>query len=446
MLRALIGFFGIMSLFATMSALAAPPVIDGRQAVGSVRTTPGTGLCGSATHFMATQPLVSQADAVALMNKPTTDAAILGRTVQIFDSINFRNGQPNTNGDYTLPNYRDAVFPYSLDPMATPMGTDSNIAIRLRGYFNVPATLVGKTISIGVNCDDFCSLRIGTTNFMPPGNEYVSARVIKQVMFKDSGLYPVEIIYYQNGSTAYLEWSRTDSAVPECPNDICQIPLTDTTAYAGQFKLLQKNELYSAVVGENSSCQECGSPGMDCSAGNYCGNGLCQACNLPDHCGTGCIKCPTSASICKAGNCVECIVDDLCPNGEICETNVGKCVTAPSCTRNDQCSSPWICDLVSNRCQNPPRPCTTDAMCIAGQTCDMTTLICRTPNAPVFLRRQMVTGCAAAGPTDTQTSRGRSVPVGLGFLFGMAGVIMVLRSKRPGQKAPTIVDADKLLR
>lgn len=425
MLRALIGFLGIMSLFATMAALAAPPVIDGRQAVAGARTSPGTGLCGTVTHFMSAQPVSSHADAVALMNKPTTDPAILGRTAQVFGNINFRNGQPNTNGDYTLPSYRDEVFPYSLDPMATPMGTDSNIVLRLRGYFNVPATLSGKTISFGVNCDDFCSLRIGTTDLMPAGNELVSARVIKQVTFKDSGLYPLEIVYYQNGSTAYLEWARTDNAVAECPNDICQIHLTDPP-YNGQFKLLQKSELYSSVVGENPSCQECGAPGMDCSTGNYCGDGLCQACTLPDHCGPTCIKCPTSASICKAGQCVECIADDLCPNGEICETNAGKCMIAPSCTRNDQCSSPWICDPTSNHCQNPPRPCTTDAMCFAGQTCDMTRLICRTTNAPVFLPRQMVAGCAASG----RDGRDQVAPTGLVLLFGLAGFIMFLRSGR----------------
>lgn len=426
MLRASIGFLGIMSLFATMEALAAPPVIDGRQAVAGARTSPGTGLCGSVTHFMAAQPLVSQADAVALMNKPATDPAVLGRTARLFEDINFRNGQPNTNGDYTLPNYRDEVFPYSLDPMATPMGTDSNIALRLRGYFNVPATLIGKTISFGVNCDDFCSLRIGTTDLMPPGNELVSARVIKQVTFKDSGLYPVEIVYYQNGSTAYLEWARTDNPVAECPNDICQDHLTDPI-YNGQFKLLQKSELYSSVVGENPSCQECGAPGMDCSTGNYCGNGLCQACNLPDHCGPTCIKCPTSASICKAGQCVECIADDLCSNGEICETNAGKCMIAPSCTSNYQCSSPWICDLASNHCQNPPRPCTTDAMCFAPQKCDMVALICRTPNAPGFLPRQIVTGCSAS----ERDGRDRSVPTVLILLFGLAGVLIFRSLKHP---------------
>lgn len=438
------------------TAHAAPPVIDKSQRVAEPRASAGTGICGSVTHFTAAQPLVSQADAVALLNKPTTDAAILGRTARLFDNINFRNGQPNTNGDFTLPNYRDEVFPYSLDPMATPMGTDSNIAIRLRGYFNVPATLIGKTISFGVNCDDFCSLRIGTTSLMPPGNELVSARVIKQVSFKDAGLYPIEMIYYQNGSTAYLEWARTDTAVPECPNDICQIPLTDTTTYAGQFKLIQKSELYSAVVGENPSCQECGAPGMDCSTGNYCGDGLCQACNLPDHCGPTCTKCPANAYICKAGACVQCIADDQCPNGQICDTNGGKCVIAPPCSRNDQCPSPWICDLSTNRCENPPRPCTMDSMCTAPQTCDTVKMVCRTPpkqcNADSDclagyycdladhlckqrLERHYVGGQAGCSMSQGHDRGARGTATGMIALFGLAMLGLGLRLRRQRTEA-----------
>ena len=207
---------------------------------------------------------LSKADAEVLLNKPTTDPAILGRTARVLDNINFRNGQMNTAGDFTLPNYQDEVLPYSLDPMANPMGTDANITLRLRGYFNVPATLAGKTISFGLNCDDFCSLKVGTTDLMQVGNELKSARVISQVSFKDPGLYPIEMVYYQNGSTAYLEWSRTETAVPGCPNDVCTTSLTDPS-YSGAFKLIASSELYSAKTGANPGCQECGAPGMDCS-------------------------------------------------------------------------------------------------------------------------------------------------------------------------------------
>ena len=117
----------------------AVPIIDKSQAAAEARTDPGTGICGSITHFTAGQPLVKQSEAEALLNKPTTDPAILGRTARLFDNINFRNGQPNTNGDFTLPNYRDEVFPYSMDPKwRRPWVPTRTSPCDLRGYFNVP--------------------------------------------------------------------------------------------------------------------------------------------------------------------------------------------------------------------------------------------------------------------------------------------------------------------
>jgi outer membrane exchange protein TraA len=143
--------------------------------------------------------------------------------------------------------FRLGRFPLQRGSQRHAAGDDNNIALRLRGYFNVPATLAGKVIDFGLNCDDFCSLTIGSTPVIPVADERVSARVIRQVTFQDPGLYPVELVYYQNGSTGYLEWSRTTAAVPECPNDICGTPLTDPS-YNRAFTLIVREELYSSRV------------------------------------------------------------------------------------------------------------------------------------------------------------------------------------------------------
>jgi outer membrane exchange protein TraA len=278
-----------VALFST--AAANPITFTKSQAAAGPRSDVGTGLCGSATHFLATQPLNNRAEAVAILDKPTTDPAVLERATRIFGNLNLRNGQTNAAGDFTQPAAPDALLPFSKDAAALPMGTDSNIAFRLRGYFNVPATLAGKTLSFGVNCDDFCALQIGKTTVLT-ADERISARVIKQVIFGDAGLYPVELIYYQNGSTAFLEWARADTAVQECPNDICLTPLTD--------------------------------------AGSYCGDGLCQTCNTADHCGASCQVCPATARQCSAaGTCVECTTSTQCTGGGSCDVASGRCQTTP---------------------------------------------------------------------------------------------------------------------
>lgn len=149
---------------------------------------------------------------------------------------------------------------------------------------------------------------------------------------------------------AYLEWARTDTAVPECPSDLCTTPLTDPGLYLDKFKLVWY-------------------PGMSCSTGNYCGDGLCQACNTPTHCGPSCITCPAAFNLCSAGRCVQCVADDQCPPWQICDIPNGKCAIAPPGNRNDQCTMPWRCALTTHRCQNPPIPCVTTPDCPMGLMC-----------------------------------------------------------------------------
>jgi outer membrane exchange protein TraA len=365
------------------NAQAAPvPPIDKSQRAAPPRTDVGTGICGNITHFAQPQtPLTQKSDAEMILNLPMGNSMILGRTARIFDNINFRNSQPGSNGDFQPPNYRKDFFPYSSDPSAMPTGDDNNIALRLRGYFNVPATLTGKVIDFGLNCDDFCSLTVGTTPVIPVADERISARVIRQVTFKDPGLYPVELVYYQNGSTAYLEWSHTTTAIPECPNDICGTSLT-APSYNMAFVPMAREELYSSIVGSNPGCQECGAAGMPpCSTGNYCGDGLCQSCVTPDHCGATCITCPQNRYICSAGQCVQCTADDQCPNGQTCNIGTGTCTPPMACSTGNDCPKGQVCDADMHVCVNPPMTCATNdpGMCPAGQMCDLVHHICKTP-------------------------------------------------------------------
>lgn len=355
-------------LFCTMClpfAAATPLTIDKGQAVAKSRTDPGTGLCGNSTHLkMPPMPLGSKADAVLYLDKVTTDSSILGRTLRIFDSSNFRNGQVGADGDFTDPDYPDAGFPYTMAAGASPTGNDIFFALRLRGYLNVPATLAGKMIDFGVHCDDACSLSIGATAILKAGESF-SARVIRQVTFQEPGLYPVEIVHYQNGSEAYLEWARTDSTVPECPNDVCEFSLTTT----GQFKLLQPAELYSAIVGASATCQECGDPGQPaCAAGNYCADGLCQSCNAQDHCGATCQPCPAETRECVNGTCITgCSSDGIAKqedkDGDLRDDGCDNCLGLANPDQKDTDG-----DGIGDECDNCPTVANPEQATAAGGT------------------------------------------------------------------------------
>lgn len=356
------------------SSALAQVTIDKAQSVAGPRADTGTGACGTFIQFkrQATPPVVpaTKQDAEALLNRPATDTAFIGaRLSRLVDRINLRNGATGVvEGDFTSPMYADEFFPYSKSSQANPMGSDVDIAMRLRGYFNVSSELVGKTLSFALNCDDFCALRIGQTDVVPGFNTTQSQRYIKQVRFPDAGLYPIELIYFQTAGAAYLEWAFADVAQPEC-SQFCTTPLTDAALYGGKFQLVPPARLFSAVEGENGACQECGSAALSCSSGSFCSDGLCAACNKPDHCGATCAACPPNARICSVSGCVQCILDADCDEGLVCET--GRCVTATRCIRSEDCKQPGqICDPMANICRMPDTPCTTKEMCPNRQLCD----------------------------------------------------------------------------
>ncbi|MEP6908751.1 MAG: OmpA family protein, partial [Pseudoxanthomonas sp.] len=80
------------------------------------------------------------------------------------------------------------------------------------------------------------------------------------------------------------------------------------------------------------SCQECSSD-SNCTMGSYCvkdwgptpPDGLCQQCNVPDHCGADCMVCGTADPICTASGCVQCLVDTDCPADNRCDLTAHTC-------------------------------------------------------------------------------------------------------------------------
>ena len=350
-------------------------IIDSSQSVALPRRDPGTGICASTIHMKSgfigfRSP--DGADAAGYLNKDwMSDPTITGRVSRLFTTINLRNANDNSLGDFTGAKGMDDLMPFSNSSLAVPRDDDTNIAMRIRGYFNVPSTLAGKTIAFGVYCNDLCSMKVGKDKIqLTPVADTVLAtsRMIYRVQFKQPGLYPIEVLYYQNSDVGFLEWARTDVDVMECPNNLCSVSLTDPM-FMDKFKLIDKSELYSSIANENASCQECGAPGQNCSPGNYCGDGLCQACDVPGHCGPSCVSCPANARLCSAGRCVECVDDVQCPAGRTCDIPNGQCTDATPCGKTEDCPPGKICDPKQQICVNPWKPCATTDMCLVGQVC-----------------------------------------------------------------------------
>lgn len=332
----------VAPLAAVQPARAVPVSIPTETAVAPLRTDLGDGVCITAVH--AQDPPQFQIafnsieDALGLLNQSSTRLVRDGLVSNVFPFVNFANGDPVALGDFE----GDLSFPFSRSAGSTPQNNDRNMAVRVRGYLNINTASASFPRTLGLYADDGVRLRIGNIPITVPDlDERRSARMIRQVDYAKSGLYPFELVYYQNGSEAVLELSGT----PLMNLDDMTPP---TNLKSLGFRVLgtelPNREMYSARSGKVAMCMECSSD-MSCMPGNYCAKdwgpvapeGLCAPCNLPDHCGPSCMRCPDDRRICgSGGSCVECSADSDCSDGKICDTATHSC-RWKTCTETGDC-------------------------------------------------------------------------------------------------------------
>lgn len=454
-----------LSLLCGLAALpslasAAPIVIEKTEAVADARRDLGTGVCGSAINFTA-PPLQTVDAAKALLDLPISDPKInMKKATATFNNINFRNAYPGAEGDFKAPESTETWLPYSSDIAAVPRGLDTSIAFRLRGYLNVSSNNGGQPLAYGLNCNDACRLSIGKSKIVVLNGDdddpIVTGTRSRQVIFKAPGLYPVELLYFQNANEGFVEWAST--MMPQQTEDDAQITSFDKT----RWKIVTGGELFNAITGTNPSCQECGSAGMDCSSGQYCGDGLCQPCDQPDHCGASCMRCPDNARLCYQGKCVQCTSDAMCPAGQSC-TN-GTCGPPKSCDTDKDClASGKVCDPNDKICVTPPMSCKGDMECPAGQLCDAgfcrtkpmtcsfdsdckTGFYCDTGKGIClprgrFLYEGGLGGCSAGSQTTQSTSSQAGFAV-LGL--ALVGMLAAARRRRTGQARSLMSGAQRI--
>ena len=331
--RYAIPIFAFLSA-APQLALAEPLQIAATQIVAPPRKDIGDGLCVTVVH--AADPALGQVafnsvdDAVALLNRAQTPLTEDGRISARYSLIDFRNNDPVSVGDFT----GGDLFPYSDNPGAVPQGNDRNFAVRVRGYINVdPPESIGLRRTIGLYADDGARLSIGGQPVTTPDlNQRISNRRIRNVQYAANGMYPIELLYYQDGSLAVLELSESNVWVPETTK------LTDLSSLdfypigEPRKNRFVNTELYTARVGSVTQCVECNDDAT-CGKANYCAKdwgtiapaGLCQPCNFATHCGPSCLACGSDAPICDGSSCIQCRTDSDCKSGNLCDLTSHRC-------------------------------------------------------------------------------------------------------------------------
>jgi outer membrane protein OmpA-like peptidoglycan-associated protein len=416
-------------------------VVPAAAAVSAPRAGSGTGLCmnavkvtGAGAYFDVTgdtgvNEAVRLLDLALLQNMVQPPISAVARGGR-YKTLNFRTLASGSLGEFTSPNYVDEWFPFTTNGM--PTGDERNFASRLRGYFNIATA---GLYTFALHGDDYARLRIGQDVILTV-RDGLSELQTRQVQFVERGLYPFEILHFQNGSEAILELSRAPGAQPEG----AQLTI-DPTLYS----LFTQSELFSAVVGQGS-CRECASDPA-CLPSYFCRDSLCQPCILKDRCGPTCGPCTGMRPICHAPNedpetarCVQCVVDADCPNNHSC-TPTGDC--KPNACKDDKECEPGKCERDAGICLPPA--CKLDTDCPLGQFCEKgecrmcppgEEAVPRSPSeqdkiAPRCVRpgyRGGWAGCSVApSQAQGQPPTGAALLLGLGlFVIGLAG----LRARR----------------
>ncbi|MDW8283186.1 MAG: thrombospondin type 3 repeat-containing protein [Myxococcales bacterium] len=317
-------------------AAAAPIDIEANRASAPPRSDQGHGICTTAVHLNQDDLLTGVEVAEAYLAQSVGMNRVDGKVSFPYATIDFRNSAPTAGGDY--PDNRP--LPFTALPGTPQVGNERNIAMRVRGYINIYRPGI---FTFAVLADDGYRLRIGGKDILSSVG-FASLRDSRQVRFAAQGLYPIELVYFQNTGPAMLELSyadREDLEVQHSP-----------TPLGGGFSLVPQAALFSAVAGR-SDCTECNDDAT-CgpTMGRYCRDGLCQPCIVPARCGQNCQPCPASQPVCNGSACVECSASDtsVCDRkGFVCELN-----TCRPCLADSECGNGRICDIAFGQCI--PRP------------------------------------------------------------------------------------------
>ncbi len=243
------------------TANATPVAIDPSASVG-LPGNPGTGVCAMARH--TTKYVLDLTDADGLLDGPVTAAT--GSTTFDLEKVDLTNGTAASAGDFTFD------YPMPFSPSGAPPGLGDRIAIRIDGLLRI--TDAGLT-TFAIRSDDGFRLRIGDQIVLVHSTLLNHKVLSAQVSFADPGLYPFEIVYFENLIDAVLEWSSAPGAHPEVDG-------TDSLPDSS-FALVPTDQLV-----RSDSSLSCGPSCSPCSSEKpFCVAGSCQAFDLLHPVGTG---------------------------------------------------------------------------------------------------------------------------------------------------------------
>ena len=207
-------------------------VISAAQDLGPVPLNAGTGLFGNYYKFASSASIGSLSNAASLMSASGGPTATFTSTTVCFpDCAGTSLSDSNTmtaflDGHTSTFSYTSASQPTSID----------HSAITLAGYISITQT---STYDFNLGSDDGSALTIGGTSVINNDNDHGFSTVAGLATFNQTGLYAINIQYFEDGGFTGLDFYGSD------PTGTCVIGRSGSNCNTGGF--VATSLLYSSM-------------------------------------------------------------------------------------------------------------------------------------------------------------------------------------------------------
>ncbi|WP_233602169.1 outer membrane exchange protein TraA family protein [Corallococcus sp. CA047B] len=263
-MRPLLSLLFALCVLVVAPSASAQVVVTGGP-VAPLPEQPGTGLCLASSNWLgpASDLPQSQSNYVGNINafmegsRARWITSVLGTDADL--SNNFNDGRTLSQGDFTgACGAGGCAFAYS--------GGSTIFATRLRGYLAITQAQVGKSLHFGLYADDAVSLTLYdraaqsyTVVVRPPTLGAPTWRMTNTVVFKQAGLYGVEVLHTQISEHAALELSLFEGTFTDFAQPANQPPVVNLRTEGfelmplGQFHQAESGGLHSRMFRSASS-------------------------------------------------------------------------------------------------------------------------------------------------------------------------------------------------
>lgn len=193
---------GLLSAFSFSSAFAIGVFIPGNRKLGEVPNDPGNGLCG---FYWNSGPYSDNLDAIAYSDANAAEGAFQSTYVD------YSNGAIDVVDDSTLLSNFLGVDAGSLTGGVGSNNLETSLfrfqgGIAIRPEYDLDPAAPGITVRFDLGSDDGSGMRISDITVIDNGGDHGYGFQGNFATFEVPGLYPVDLVYYENFGVTGIEW------------------------------------------------------------------------------------------------------------------------------------------------------------------------------------------------------------------------------------------------